>query len=105
MALRSSRDEIGLVLEAVGADRDANGRFFLSWSQGRRGLKDSPRAAGRRIVIDDDVLFKIRGRWVPLEGAIRRNQPRTLPLWPEMEPLWPEMEESNSEEPISSGDC
>jgi hypothetical protein len=90
MALKSSRDEIGQVLDAVGADRDESGRFFLSWSQGGRGLEDSRRGDGRRIVIDKDVLFKIRGRWVPLEGAMRRNQPRTLPLWPEIDEPTPE---------------
>lgn len=78
MAWKCTRDELRTFLEGVGADRDADGRFYLSWSQGGSGLGAS---RGRTVVIPDDVRYRIRGYWAPLASALSRRASDTLGLW------------------------
>ena len=77
MAWKCTRDELRTFLEGVGADRDAEGRFLLSWAQGGSGL--GGRSAS--VVISDDVRYRIRGYWAPLASALSRRAPDTLGLW------------------------
>lgn len=82
MAWRCTRTELGRVLESVGADRDDQGRFLLSWNQGRHGLGEARKRRGEDLMISEDVRFRIRGRWARLLPALRRATSDTLSsLW------------------------
>ncbi len=91
MARQCTREELGSILERVGADRDSGGRFLLSWPAGSSGLRQG---SSPRISVDE-IDFRIQGRWRRLGPVVDLNLPRNRTLFPELNP----QADSEGEEP------